>query len=217
MRDAHLSEHGTFRSVREAAHALYHLIIRSLIRSGRHLVWLHAGVVAFAGEAIAVVGRSGQGKSTMVEAFLKRGWLYLSDEIAPVDADTATVMPFPLSPYKRVHCGAALTYDSVSELDKMAVDVAAHEMAKAPVPLAGLYFLEYSAVPCATRLVDCSAGAATLHLMQNALNVDPTVPSDIELLCKITRRVRSASIQYTDARAAAELIVRRRSNREPVV
>ena len=61
------------------AEALYHRVLRCLISARPDLLWLHAGVVQRGGLAVVVTGRSGQGKSTIVEQFLTRGWEYLSD------------------------------------------------------------------------------------------------------------------------------------------
>jgi len=63
----------------------------------RH-VFVHAGAVEWDGRAIIVPGRSFTGKTTLVEAFLRMGARYLSDEFAVLDA-RGRVRPFakPLS------------------------------------------------------------------------------------------------------------------------
>lgn len=50
-------------------------------------ILIHAGVVAHRGEAIVLPGASGAGKTTFVEALLRAGAGYLSDEFAVFDPD----------------------------------------------------------------------------------------------------------------------------------
>ncbi len=57
------------------------------------LVFVHAGVVGWQGCAILVPGRSGSGKTRLVEAFVRAGATYYSDEYAILDA-RGRVHPF---------------------------------------------------------------------------------------------------------------------------
>ena len=57
------------------------------------LVFVHAGVVGWQGRAILVPGRSGSGKTRLVEAFVRAGATYYSDEYAILDA-RGRVHPF---------------------------------------------------------------------------------------------------------------------------
>ena len=50
-------------------------------------VRLHAGAVAAAGRAVALVGPMGAGKSTLAAGLVVRGFEYLTDEVVAVDAD----------------------------------------------------------------------------------------------------------------------------------
>ena len=61
-------------------------------------LFVHAGVVAWKERAILIPGRSFTGKSTLVEAFLRAGAKYYSDEFAVLD-EVGRVHPFsrPLS------------------------------------------------------------------------------------------------------------------------
>jgi hypothetical protein len=73
--------------------------LRAAIASGaEEHVFIHAGVVARAGRAIVLPGRSWSGKSTLVAALVRAGAEYLSDEFAVLDAN-GRVHPFakPLS------------------------------------------------------------------------------------------------------------------------
>lgn len=64
----------------------------------RRRVFVHAGVVEWNGRAILLPGRSMSGKSTLVEALVRRGARYYSDEYAVLD-ERAMVHPYarPLS------------------------------------------------------------------------------------------------------------------------
>ena len=57
---------------------------------------VHAGCVARGGRAIVVAGASGMGKSTLVSQLATRGWMLLSDEIAPITRSPGHVDPYPL-------------------------------------------------------------------------------------------------------------------------
>ncbi len=57
-------------------------------------IFVHAGVVAYEGRAILVPGRTHTGKTTLVEALLRLGATYYSDEYA-VLSDAGRVYPFP--------------------------------------------------------------------------------------------------------------------------
>lgn len=52
----------------------------------RGVLPLHAASVVVDGAAICLAGASGSGKSTLVDAFARRGYVVLSDDVSPVDA-----------------------------------------------------------------------------------------------------------------------------------
>jgi hypothetical protein len=52
----------------------------------KHHVFVHAGVVAWKGQAIVIAGRSYTGKSTLVAELVRAGATYYSDEYAVLDA-----------------------------------------------------------------------------------------------------------------------------------
>jgi hypothetical protein len=57
-------------------------------------VFLHAGVVAWEGEAIVIPGRSMSGKSTLTKELAAAGATFYSDEFAPLLPD-GRVLPYP--------------------------------------------------------------------------------------------------------------------------
>jgi hypothetical protein len=84
----------------------------------RGLCLFHASCVARDGVAVAFVGESGWGKSTLAEAFLQRGYSVLTDDILALDlsGEGARVLPGP--PYIRLRPGAAAALMG-SEYDAM--------------------------------------------------------------------------------------------------
>jgi hypothetical protein len=76
------------------AHALHHLDELAVEGSAAALLF-HAGAVERDGRVVAVLGVSGQGKSTVTAALVQRGFRYLSDEVVAVDVATREVRPYP--------------------------------------------------------------------------------------------------------------------------
>ena len=58
------------------------------------MLLIHAAVLAKGDSAVLFPGPSGAGKSTLSLALASRGWVYLSDEIAPVNQQDLRVHPF---------------------------------------------------------------------------------------------------------------------------
>jgi hypothetical protein len=73
-------------------------------RLARPEVFVHAGVVAVAGRAILLPGRSGAGKTTLVRALVAAGATYYSDEYAVLDRE-GRVHPYARRPSVRVRAG----------------------------------------------------------------------------------------------------------------
>jgi len=69
----------------EALHFCETLFQLTVALYSREYVFIHAGVVEWAGKAILLPGRSFSGKSTLVAALLRAGANYLSDEYAVLD------------------------------------------------------------------------------------------------------------------------------------
>jgi hypothetical protein len=74
-------------------------MLEGMIRNGiaaaaPRRVFIHAGVVGWRGRAIVLPGRSMAGKSTLVDALVRSGATYLSDEFAVFDRQ-GRVHPFP--------------------------------------------------------------------------------------------------------------------------
>jgi len=125
--------------------------------SSRDRVFVHAGVVGLDGQAIVIPGRSGSGKTTLVQAFLRAGAEYYSDEYAVVDG-RGRVHAFPRQPAVRNPDGS-----------RHRVPVAASELARArrSLPLGLLAVVPYEASGT-FQFRDISAARGILELMKNA-------------------------------------------------
>jgi hypothetical protein len=88
-----LEAHGTVGSAELLRLLESDMHLHIAARARQHL-FVHAGVVAWQDRAIVIPGPSFSGKTTLVEAFLRKGAHYLSDEYA-VFTRSGRVRPFP--------------------------------------------------------------------------------------------------------------------------
>jgi hypothetical protein len=71
-----------------------HLTVRAIeVSASKRLTFHASGIADPAGRVVALVGRSGAGKSTAAARLAALGWGYVSDEVVSVD-DDARVVPF---------------------------------------------------------------------------------------------------------------------------
>jgi hypothetical protein len=78
---------------------LVHALLAQLLAQGVYVV--HAGAVVFHGVALAIAGRSGQGKTTLTLGLLRRGLGLLSDEFAVADPAERKLLPYHRSMHVR--------------------------------------------------------------------------------------------------------------------
>lgn len=72
-------------------------VMRDVIAERPGILFIHAAVLAKHGMGLVLPGQSGAGKSTLAYALASRGWIYYSDEVAPIELRGMEVLPFPRS------------------------------------------------------------------------------------------------------------------------
>lgn len=100
----------------------------------RPYLFVHAGVVAWQGQAVVLPGRSMTGKSTLVSRLVERGATYYSDEYAVLDGD-GQIHPYRKSLALRTLGKATPTYNSMP--------VRSANRHNGPVKVGVLAFLKY--------------------------------------------------------------------------
>jgi hypothetical protein len=78
---------------------LVHALLARLFAQGTYVI--HAGAAVFRGRALAIAGRSGQGKTTLTLGLLRRGLGLLSDEFAVVEPAERRLLPYHRSLHVR--------------------------------------------------------------------------------------------------------------------
>lgn len=95
-----------------AVEAIIHLLDRWVVDASPSRLHIHGGCVSREGEAVLVVGASGDGKSTLVTELARGGYSYLTDEIVsvkPADGSvTGLLRPIVLKPGRDHHFGELL-------------------------------------------------------------------------------------------------------------
>ncbi len=84
----------------------------SVLLRQRGLLVLHASSVVVGGEAIAFLGASGWGKSTLAKAFHNQGYSVLTDDVLAIDTHPATPVVLPGFPQLKLWPDAALSLGS---------------------------------------------------------------------------------------------------------
>lgn len=76
---------------------IYESILNTIVARIRSHFLIHAGVVAANEQGIILCGDSGHGKTTLTLELIRRGFTFLSDEMAAISRKDGRVHPFPRS------------------------------------------------------------------------------------------------------------------------
>jgi hypothetical protein len=117
----------------------------------RGIICLHASALAVDGQAIALVGPAGAGKSTTAAAFAKLGYRILSDDVLTLSECQNTFLAQPAYPCIRLWPSSVeALYGKADALplltpnwDKRYLDLSGngHNFQREPLPLAAIYLL----------------------------------------------------------------------------
>ena len=165
----------------------------SVARLARPEVFVHAGVVAVAGHAILLPGRSGAGKTTLVRALVAAGATYYSDEYAVLDLE-GRVHPYARRPSIRLRAG---------HKERTPVP---RRRGRAGVPVGLVVETRY--VPDAQWApVPLSAGERVLVLLANTVPARDRPAEVLAVLARATGRARGFRTDRRSAGPAARALL----------
>jgi hypothetical protein len=107
----------------------YEHILDSIVAKIRSHILIHASVVSWNGHGIIFPAYSGHGKTTLILELVRRGFKFLSDEIAPFDRQHRRIAPFPRSLRVRPGTLALCGYTNLPSIpttswrDKLILDI----------------------------------------------------------------------------------------------
>ncbi|HXW89544.1 MAG TPA: hypothetical protein VEK33_03275 [Terriglobales bacterium] len=124
----------------------------------RGFVFIHAGAVGWRGRAILLPARSGRGKSTLVEALVRAGAEYFSDEFAVLDRN-GRVHPF-LNPISVQRPGSFKN-------ESLSVEAIGGRTAEQPAKVGMIVVTRYQ-MGARSHFREASPGQGVLDLIRNA-------------------------------------------------
>lgn len=161
-------------------------------------VFLHAGVVAWDGEAIVIPGRSLSGKTTLTAALVRAGATFYSDEFASIDRE-GRVWPHarPLS---------IRAPGSTEPGRPVPVEDLGFEAGLDPIPV-GLIVHTRHVAGARWQPVPLDAGAGLLRVLDNAVVAQTQPQRALSFLAPVTARARVLDGVRGDADETASLIL----------
>ncbi len=190
----------------EALEAFERLVRFDVAQHSPRWTFVHAGAVGWNGRAILIPGASYSGKSRLVEALVRAGATYYSDEYAVLDAQ-GRVHPFSKPLTLRRESG---------RVDRVTAGDIGGELGSQPLPVGMVISTRY--VPGTTQnLSDVSAGAALVALLTSTVRaqIDPA-----HVLTTLARTVQEAVTlegPRGEALEMAEDLLRRASFTPPTI
>lgn len=148
----------------------------------RGLLVLHASAVNIKGKAIAFIGGSGWGKSTLATAFHTEGYNVLCDDVMPVQISTKQPLVFPAYPQFKVWKDAATSLghniENLSPIFKDAPKLSyrfSHGFQQTPLPLHQIYVLDKGDEH---EIIPINAQEAFVNLVRHSRTIDLPLHQD---------------------------------------
>lgn len=183
---------------------VYETIFHTLIAQVSSHFLIHAGVVAHREQGIILSADSGHGKTTLILELVRRGFKFLSDEMAALGRADRCVYPFPRS--LRIRPGTLERVGYVSAgigapvwLNKLILDIEAIQPGSlgARVPVSHIIILRDPADP---RRLEVDRTERTLNILVDRV--------DDALLAALRRIAGINDVQTIDGQGYATLTIR---------
>ena len=194
-------------------HVLRVLNRRALDADAGHL-HVHGGGVARDGRAVALVGRSGSGKSSLTAALVRGGWDYLTDERLAIRPDDARIEPFPrpltLRPDMWTRFTDLVPSGADPGGDRTRVEVAPSDLGRVapfvPHELGGVCFPDLTP-DSATALESIGTAAECVeHLAASCHDLDRLGCEGLDVLARWAARAPAWRVRASEPTTAATLV-----------
>jgi hypothetical protein len=160
-------------------------------------LFIHAGVVAWQGQAILIPARSMSGKTSLTHALIRAGATYYSDEFALLDAD-GLVHPYPVP--LSIRKGGALVGEKYP-LEKLGI-----QSGSLPLPVGLIVVTQYQRY-ARWQPKTLPASEAMLALMDNAVAARRNPEFSMPILKKVVSRAKAIQSKRGDAKRVARAIL----------
>jgi hypothetical protein len=163
---------------------------------------IHATTVVVNGEAVAFLGNSGMGKSTLAACFLDAGYGMLTDDLLILKPKSGVFMAYPGPPRIKLYPRLAIRFLGTasegvamnSESKKLVLPLDETRTSTSPTPLKALYTLagpRQAAGKHPIRIQKLTARESFLELIKNTFNSRVVNPDRLERQFKQTSQVVS--------------------------
>jgi hypothetical protein len=161
-------------------------------------VFVHAGVVAWNGQAILLPGSSFSGKSTLVAELLRAGATYYSDEYAVIDANGR------VHPYAR---DLRLRSADAVQMKRMRAEEFSADTGSKPLPV-GLVVSTVFKEGARWRPRELTTGKAVLQLLANTVSARSQPEMALSFLSKALQSARAVKGARGEAKEVVESILK---------
>lgn len=168
----------------------------------RSRVFLHAGAVAWKGQALIIPARSFSGKSSLVAALVKKGALYYSDDFAVLDRKGM------LHPFHR-NLSLRGIVDKYRQID-FAVETLGGKSGGEPLPVGMVLitgFKEGTKNPEIWKPEILSAGRGVMEMLAHTIPIRHKPKFSLEVLNKVAERAIICKSRRGDASEFADLLL----------
>jgi hypothetical protein len=160
-------------------------------------VFVHAGVVAWKGEAIVIPAKSFSGKSSLVLELVRQGALYYSDEYAIID-EQGLVAPFP----KMLSLRTAGTREQTDH----AIEQFGGRIGTTKIPIRLIVLTSYTA-GALWEPTELSGGRAVIAVLRDTIPVRNDPQFTLAVLSRVTETATVIESSRGEAAAAAAEIM----------
>lgn len=211
-----LPQHGNEAILEESAQdisATNHLrqleysIMESIIEFNNKNIWIHAGAVAQAGQAMLIAGQSGCGKSTISLGLCQHNgpWRFLGDDTIPICMDSQRAYPFLRTPwYRRAH-DKELPSERIWELKKQDVELDESLVCQGPARLAMVIFPVYR-YGAPVKSEHMSRMQVAWEVINNCVNFSAHGLEALKFISQITAIIPAFRIEYSDSQEAIQQV-----------
>ena len=203
---------GVADSLIESGDTLEREVYRRIVVAFKHrrpdLLWLHAAAAATPEGAVVIPGAWGRGKTSTVTALHRRGWYYLSDDIAPIDVGRGQVLPFPATPQSRGKLGTTVAREMLRGVRKSVIILDPDLIANKSYPLRAVVFPHFVA-DVAPEMSTITPAQSVALLLENGIGpVNPEEQSDmLRDLAKAMLTTPAVSFCYDDIEVGVDYLL----------